>query len=324
MRQQIIALAALAFLSSSLHAETPSATFGADVISADYPYAPHFVNVAGSRIHYVEQGEGEPILMLHGNPTSSYLWRNVIPFVSPVGRVIAMDLIGFGESDKPKIDYTLQDHYRYVEGFIAALGLKNVTLVIHDWGSVLGLEYARQHPDNVKAIAMMEAIIPPAFPMPSVDALGDLFRQFRDPEKGRELLIDQNVFIEQILADATITRKMTTAEMDHYRAPFIDPASRLPIYVWPNELPIGGEPARNVQAVQQIGEWLKQSGVPKLLLYARPGAIVSPESALWMQQNYRNLDAVFVGYGRHYIQEDQPESIGRNIAMWYRRVDASR
>lgn len=275
-------------------------------------------------MHYVESGRGEAILFLHGNPTSSYLWRNVIPFVSPLGRAIAVDLVGFGRSDKPDLDYTFQDHYRYLEGFIDALGLERMTLVIHDWGSVLGLEYARRHPEKVRAVAMMEAIVPPAFPVASYEAMGEArgerFRQFRNPETGRPLLMEQNVFIEQILGNATRTRSMSEAEMTHYRAPFPTPESRFPIYVWPRELPIGGEPARNVEVVRGVGGWLETSETPKLLLYARPGAIISPETALAMQQRYRNLEAIFVGPGSHYIQEDQPEAIGRNIALWYQRL----
>jgi len=305
------------------HHTAPHAAAHAGV-SADFPYDSQFVDVFGSRMHYVESGRGEPILFLHGNPTSSYLWRNVIPSLSPHGRAIALDLIGFGGSDKPDLDYTFQDHYRYLEGFIDALGLERMTLVIHDWGSVLGLEYARRHPEKVRAVAMMEAIVPPAFPLASYEAMGEArgerFRQFRNPETGRPLLMEQNVFIEQILGRATLTRSMTEAEMTRYRAPFPTPESRFPIYVWPRELPIGGEPARNVEVVRDVGEWLETSDTPKLLLYARPGAIISPEAALAMQQRYRHLEAIFVGPGSHYIQEDQPEAIGRNIALWYQRL----
>jgi haloalkane dehalogenase len=267
----------LALLAIVLTAALPVQSLGADVISAGFPYESRYVEVLGSRLHYVEEGEGDPILFLHGNPTSSYLWRNVIPFVTPVGRAIAMDLIGFGRSDKPDIAYTAQDHYRFVEGFIEALGLENLTLVLHDWGSVLGLEYARRHPERIKGVAFMEAIIPPTFPMASIEAMGaasDLFRQFRDPERGPELLLQQNVFIEQILRNATVTRRMSDEEMAHYRAPFENEEDRYPILVWPNELPIAGEPARNVALVEGIEQWLRTSEKPKLLLYARPGALV--------------------------------------------------
>jgi haloalkane dehalogenase len=205
-----------------------------------------------------------------------------------------------------------------------ALELEDIVLVIHDWGSMLGLDYARRNSDNVKGVVFMEAIVPPAFPMESVAGMGsagELFAAFRKPETGKPLLIDQNIFVEQIVGNAAVTRAMSEAEMAVYRAPFLDPATRFPIYVWPNELPIGGEPARNVEAVEKVGQWLRTSGTPKLLLYARPGAIVGPEAAEWMAANYRNIETRFVGYGAHYIQEDNPEVIGRSIADWYRQLD---
>jgi len=304
-------------------------------ISDEMKYESKYVKVLGSNMHYVEgngtanesnnkqsTGNTPVFLFLHGNPTSSYLWRNVMPHIEPLERVIAVDLIGFGKSDKPDIGYTFQDHSKYIDGFIAAMELKDITLVIHDWGSMLGLDYARRNSRNVKAIAMMEAIIPPVFPAKDYSFLGgaaEMFRNFRNPETGRPLLIDQNIFIEGILLQGTVTRSMTDKEKDTYREPFLNPEDRQPIYVWPNELPIAGEPARNVTVVEAAGEWLKKSPVPKLLLYVTPGAIVTPESALWMQENYRNLESVFVGYGGHYIQEDNPEAIGRNINLWYQR-----
>lgn len=303
-------------------------------VFSDQPaYPSSYVVVDEVRMHYVDSGSEtkdpssdraseQVFLFLHGNPTSSYLWRNVMPYVEPLGRVIAVDLIGFGKSGKPESDFTLQDHSRFVDGFIDALNLKDIVLVIHDWGSMLGFDYARRNARNVKGIAFMEAIVPPAYPASSYEAMGpmgDLFRQFRDAKTGKALLIDQNMFIEELLIKGAVTRTLSEVEADAYREPFTDPASRKPIYVWPNELPIGGHPARNVKAIEAAGEWLKTSGIPKLLLYVRPGAIVSPESAAWMRDHYRNIETVFVGYGRHYIQEDNPEVIGRNIADWYMR-----
>ncbi len=295
----------------------------ADAPSAAFPFESKFVTVKDSKIHYIEQGEGDAVLFIHGNPTSSYLWRNVIPHVSPASRAIALDLIGFGKSDKPSIGYTYQDHYAYVEGFIEALKLQNITLVIHDWGSVLGLDYASRHQDNVRGVAFMEAIIPPTFPVPSYDAVGEaggLFKSFRTEGEGQRLIMEQNVFISTLLGNGTLTRTMSAEEMAAYNNPFPTPASRFPIYVWPNELPIAGEPARNAEVITRIGEWLKVSDTPKLVLYARPGAILPPQAVHWMLAHYKNLDAVFVGRGAHYIQEDQPETIGRNIAHWSARL----
>jgi len=292
-------------------------------ISSEFPFASKFVDVKGTRMHYIDEGAGNPVLFLHGNPTSSYLWRNVIPHVQPLGRMIAPDLIGMGKSDRPEgFGFTLQDHYRYVEGFIEALGLKNITFVIHDWGSALGLMYARRHSDNVRAVAFMEAVVPPGLPMKKYAEFGpiaDAFRAFRDPVEGPKLLMEQNMFIDSILPGA-ILRKLSDAEMAYYRAPYTTPESRRPLYTWPNEIPIEGKPERNVKEVEALGEWLRTSPTPKLVLYSSPGVLVRPEAAEWMIDNYKNIQARYVGRGSHFIQEDEPELIGRNIADWLRAI----
>ncbi len=320
IRASIIFFSSYLFSIVALAAPAPDPREG--VFSVELAYESKYVTVHDQRMHYVDQGDGQVFLFLHGNPTSSYLWRNVMPYVEPLGRVVALDNIGFGKSAKPDLDYTFQTHYQYVEAFIEELALSDIVLVVHDWGSALGLEYARRHSDNVKGVVFMEAIIPPAFPMADLSALGGeegQFAQFRTPQIGKELLIEQNVFIEQILANGTLTRQLSEVEKDAYRAPFVDPATRFPIYVWPNELPIAGKPARNVALVQAIGEWLKTSPTPKLLQYASPGAIIPPAAAAWMADNYRNIETQFVGYGAHYITEDNPQAIGRGIVDWYRR-----
>ena len=293
------------------------------VFRSAMPYESRFVTVKGSRMHYVDEGEGQTFLFLHGNPTSSYLWRNVMPHVASLGRVVAADNIGFGKSDKPDLDSTYQTHYSYLEGFIDTLDLDDVILVVHDWGSVLGLDFARQHEDRVRGVVFMEAIVPPSFPMPNLEAFGaagGLFGQFRTPDIGRELIMNQNLFVEQILINGALTRQLSESERAAYRSPFPTAESRFPVYVWPNELPIAGEPARNVVVVSAVGEWLSRSEMPKLLQYASPGVIIPPAAAAWMTENYRNLEAQFVGYGSHFIQEDNPEAIGRGIADWYRRT----
>ena len=320
------ALAAAAVLAASVTAgaalaQDDAAPSAGPAISAEFPYEHRTVEVLGSRIAYVDEGEGDPILFIHGNPTSSYLWRNVMPYVEGQGRIIAVDLIGMGNSDKPDIGYTFQDHYAHVEGFIDALGLQDITLVVHDWGSALGLYYAAQNSDNVRAVAMMEAIVPPVFPIPSYEVMpsgfGELFRAFRDPVQGREMIVEQNFFIEELLPQA-ILRPLGEAEMAAYRAPFVEPASREPVFVWPNELPIGGEPARNLAVIEAIGGWLMTAEQPKLLLYASPGALTPPEAAAWMAENFANIETRFIGNGVHYLQEDEPEAIGRNLSDWLR------
>ena len=304
-------------------AKSRTPDYRATALSAEFPYESKYVEVLGAKLHFIDQGQGDVFLFLHGNPTSSYLWRNVMRYVAPQARIVALDNIGFGKSDKPDIDYTFQSHFRYLTGFIETLGLRNVILVVHDWGSALGLNYAVEHPENVKGVVLMEALIPPAFPMENLEAFGpaaDMFRSFRDPVEGKKAIIEKNIFIEVLLAKATITRRMTEEELDVYRAPFLKPASRYPIYVWPNELPVGGSPARNVQVVERIGRWLRDSATPKLLQYASPGVIVPPKAAEWAAQNYRNIETQFIGYGLHYLQEDNPEAIGRGIVDWHRRL----
>ncbi len=191
------------------------------------PYPSKFIDVDGVPIHYVEAGVGAPVLFIHGNPTSSYLWRNVMPHVALEGRVIALDLPGFGHSGKSPTGYTLQDQQRYLDGFIAALGLANLTLVMHEWGAVLGLDYARRNEHNVKGVVLIEPILPPRFPVASYDDLGpagSLYRRLRDPVEGRKLVIGDNMLVEDILAHGALTRELTEAEIAAYRLPFVDRA----------------------------------------------------------------------------------------------------
>ena len=306
----------LAVTAAAAMADSAAAQQTAPVISADFPYEPHFVEVLGSRMHYVDEGEGAPILFIHGNPTSSYLWRNVIPHVSDEYRAIAVDLIGMGKSDKPDLDYTYQDHKRYLDAFIAALELDDITFVIHDWGSVLGFHWAMEHEDDVVGIAFMEAIIPPAFPREQ--PIGGALGRFRTPE-GEQLVLQENRFVEQILPGGVV-RGLGEEEMGHYRAPYPTPESRRPTLQWPREIPAAGEPARNVEVVSRIGAWMQRTDVPMLLLWARPGALNNEAFADALTARGRNIQTQFIGEGRHYVQEDQPEMIGRTIADWRRRI----
>ena len=288
-------------------------------ISAAFPFESKFVEVQGSKMHYVEEGAGDPVLFLHGDPTWSYLWRNVIPHVSPLARCIAPDLIDMGKSDKPDIEYRFVEHSRYVEVFIEALGLRNITFVIHDWGSALGFHYARRHEENVKGLAFMEAIVRPLtwdeFPEEALQ----MFQGFRTPEVGENMLINQNMFVEAVLP-ASILRKLTDVEMNRYREPYVDPPSRKPVWRWPNELPIDGEPADVAEAATAYSEWFGKSDVPKLLLYAQPGALMRGPLLEWSRNNMRNLKTVDIGAGSHFVQEDRPHEIGEAIAEWYKAL----
>ncbi len=285
-------------------------------ISSDFPFRSRFVEVAGSRLHYVDEGEGDPILFLHGNPTSSYLWRNVIPHVTPHGRAVALDLIGMGKSDKPDIGYRFADHARYVDGFIDALRLKRITFVIHDWGSALGFHHARRHEENVAGLAFMEAILAPIpswadFP----EEARDLFRAFRSPAVGEELIMDRNVFIERVLP-GSILRTLSEEEMARYREPFPNPASRRPVWRWPNEIPIEGEPPDVTEAVEGYNAWLRETPVPKLLVHTTPGVLIRAPLVEWARSHLPELRVAHVGEGLHFIQEDRPHEIGAALADW--------
>lgn len=286
-------------------------------ISAEFPFESHYVEVEGSKIHYIDEGTGDPILFLHGNPTSSYLWRNIIPYMSGLGRCIAPDLIGMGKSDKPDIDYSFFDHVKYIDGFIEKLGLKNITLVIHDWGSGIGFHYLKRHEENVKAVAFMEAILQTIPSYEAMGPMGAMFKNMRTPEVGWDLIVKQNMFVEVILPGAVL-RKLTEEEMNHYREPFLEESSRKPVWKWPNEVPIGGEPAEVVKAVDAYRENLTKSHKPKLLFYATPGALMTADMVQWCKDNLMHLETVDIGAGSHFIQEDNPHKIGEELARWYK------
>ncbi len=284
-------------------------------ISPDFPFEPRYVEVNGQRIHYVEEGKGAPVLFLHGNPTSSYLWRNIIPYAARQGRAIAMDLIGMGKSDKPDIPYRFVDHVPYVDGFIKALGLKGVTLVIHDWGSALGFHYAHRHPENIRGIAFMEGVVRPmswaGFP-PDFRAG---FRMMRTPGLGWAMISGLNMFVEKILPSA-IVRDLTPQEMEHYRAPFPTPRSRKPLRVWPCEIPIDGTPADVHDIVSGYSSWLGETQTPMLMYYATPGGTIGPKEVEWCREAISNLELVDFGKGIHFLQEDDPHLIGQKLEDW--------
>lgn len=280
------------------------------------------VDVLGSRMTYLELGEGEPVLFVHGNPTSSYLWRNVMPYVAKRHRAIAIDLIGMGASAKPDIGYSFADHYRYFSHFIEALGLRNLTLVGHDWGAALAWEYARRNPREVKRLAFMEGVLPPGFPVPSYQAMdaemGNMFRAFNDPVEGPKLVMDENMFVEKVLP-GFVNRTLGDEAMAAYRTPFLARGDRKPVLAWPREVPIGGEPASTADVLGKIAIFMAQTKMPVLLLYANPGVVLPPAAVDWYVGRIANLETSFVGQGFHFIQEDHPDAIGRAIADWMRR-----
>jgi haloalkane dehalogenase len=289
------------------------------IISSDFPFESHYLEVDGSNIHYIDDGKGDPILFLHGNPTSSYLWRNIMPHLTSCGRCIAPDLIGMGKSDKPDIDYRFVDHAKYVEGFIKKMNLKNITFVIHDWGSALGFCYAMSHPENVKGIAFMEAILKTSTWDDFTKDFKMGFKLFRTPFVGWLMIAIMNMFVKQILPKAVV-RSLTDEERKHYQAPFRKIKDRKPVWRWPNEIPIDGKPPDVTNIVNEYNKKLQESGIPKLLFFAHPGGIIDSKMVEWCQKNLKNLTTKDIGKGIHYLQEDNPHLIGSELAEWYKNL----
>ena len=281
------------------------------------PLTKSYKTVNGKQMAYHESGTGDPIVFLHGNPTSSYLWRNVIPSLSGVGRCIAPDLIGQGDSDKlddvGPDSYRFVDHREYLDGLFDQLDLGDqVTFVVHDWGSALGFDWANRHRDRVAGIAYMEAIVCPVSWDDWPDAARDIFKSFRSPA-GEEMVIENNMFVEAVLP-LSIQRTLTPEEHDEYRRPFLEPKHRRPTLTWPREVPLDGDPADVTEIVKAYGEWLATSDVPKLFINADPGAILTGAQRE-LCRAWPNQTEVTVS-GVHFIQEDSPHEIGQAIADW--------
>ena len=285
----------------------------------EQPLKKKTVDVLGSQMAYHERGEGAPVLLLHGNPTSSYLWRNVIPELEGRGRLIAPDLIGMGDSAKlqnPGPDtYRFATHRKYLAGFIdAVIGpTQSVTFVVHDWGSALGFDWANQHRDRVRGIAYMEGIPRPVAGWEEWSkAATPIFQGFRS-EKGEEMILERNVFVERVLPGSGL-RKLTEAEMTEYRKPFLKREDRWPTLTWPRQIPIAGEPADVVQIADDYSRWMAENGLPKLFVNAEPGAIlIGPVRDFC--RTWKNQTEVTVP-GSHFIQEDSGPAIGRAVAEW--------
>jgi haloalkane dehalogenase len=288
------------------------------MISAAFPHQKQRRRVLGSEMAYVEVGEGDPIVLLHGNPTSSYLWRNVIPHLQKLGRCIAPDLIGMGDSDKLPDSgpgsYTFVAHRRYVDALLAALGVhERVTFVIHDWGSALGFDWANRHREAVKGLAYMEALVRPL----TWDELPEVFRSdFRAlrSEAGEAMVLEHNLFVEKMLP-RSILRGLTEGEMAHYRRPFAEPGEgRRPTLTWPRQVPLDGEPADVAKIMSAYAQWLTTSSVPKLFVNGEPGGVLigAQRAFCWSWPAQTEVTV----RGLHFLQEDSPDEIGQAVADW--------
>lgn len=284
-------------------------------VSATDPYERRRIAVLDTEIAYIDTGTGAPIVFLHGNPTSSYLWRNVIPHVEGLGRCLAPDFVGMGSSGKaPDGSYRFVDHARYLDAWFDTLGItQNVTFVVHDWGSALAFYWAYRHSDRVKGIAYMEAIVRPITWAEMPEAARALFQAIRSPA-GEEIILQKNVFVERILP-GSVLRGLTEEEMAVYRRPYLEPGeSRRPTLTWPREIPLEGEPSDVVEIVDLYAKWLATSDIPKLFINADPGAILVGAQREFCR-SWPNQQEVTVK-GIHFVQEDSPTEIGRAIAAF--------
>ncbi|MFI9379964.1 haloalkane dehalogenase [Kutzneria sp. NPDC052558] len=275
------------------------------------------IKVEDSFMAYREAGAGDTTLVfLHGNPTSSYLWRNVIPVLADRARCLAPDLIGMGDSGKPDIGYRFVDHVRYLDAWFEALGLDDVVIVGQDWGGALGMDWARRNPGRVRGLALVETFLRP-MSLAEMPPLGrELFQRMRSPE-GEQMVLRDNQFIEFNLPHG-VASGLAQADHDEYRRPYPDERSRRPLLAWPREIPLDGEPADVHDRVVAYGRWLAETPeVPKLVMTVEPGiGMGSPETAAWAKETFAAVTTVSLGPGGHHAPEDQPEAMGRAIASW--------
>lgn len=280
------------------------------------------IDVLGSSMHWVESGEGDPIVFLHGNPTSSFLWRKVFARCAGRGRLLAPDLIGFGQSGKPEIGYTLADHEQYLDAWFDALNLRRVTLVLQDYGGLFGVSWARRHADRVKAIALMEPVLHPVASKELPDAFVQMRNTVLQPGTGEQFVLEDNHFLEAV--SRFFIAPLPEEDRLEYLKPFPTPASRRPVIVFPRHLPVDGQPQVTVDLLARNAEWLRVSAVPKLLLTFEPGFLITPAVIDWARANVRALEVEAAGAGLHFVQEEQPEAIGAALGAWMDRHQLGR
>lgn len=288
-------------------------------IPADFPYKSNYVDVLGSKMHYIEEGEGDPILFLHGVPTSSYVWRNVIPHLASLGRCIAPDLMGFGKSDKPDIEYTINDHIRYIENFIESLNLSNVTLVMHGWGSIVGFDYAMRHEKNIKGLVFYEAYLRPQ----NGDDVSLPYHEQLEKWQGRDTIHDLVAngvqFVDEVITQGTM-RKLSDKELRYYREPFLEKGSHKPLHQYLRDTPHGNEKNQVNNIIAEYSKKLTKSSVPKLMLYSVPGFITTISTVMWAKEHLPQLEMIEIGEELHYAQESDPELMAQAISAWVQGI----
>jgi len=285
-------------------------------VSAECKYPSNYLTIQGSKIHYIEDGTGDPVIFLHGMPTSSYLWRNIIPSLSDKARCIAPDLIGMGASDKPAIEYTIFDHIKYIEGFIEALDLENITFVLHGWGSVVGFDYARRHENKIKALAFFESHVRPTTDWDMLSLpVQHLAMMLKRPGASYHAIVEQNYLINKLLPNGVL-RKLSEEELEQYRKPFPDPESRKPLWQYVQDLPLGGGNGV-VALIEKYSQWLQRAPQPKLMMYAIPGFITTMATVQWVKQHIPNLTVVELQNALHFAQESVPDAFSHALRDWY-------
>lgn len=301
--------------------------FEAMVPRSDLRYTKKTMQVLDTEIAYVDEGKGNAIVFIHGAPESIYVWRNILPYLEPYGRIVAFDLPGHGDSGKPDIEYKFADYQRYVAEIMKKLNLgDNIVLVIHDWGSVIGMDWASKNSNRVKGIVMMEALVAPFYPIldtkEAVKRRGKAgaihhYRLYKSDE-GHHLVYDENLFIEETMQIHTY-RELSQREMYAYRKPFREIDDRLPIYMWAREVGLDGDQPYNDQAMKDYNEWMLKTDTKFLDIYGSPGEVTEEYDVRWRVEHLKNIDTAYVGVVLHFVQEDQPVATGRAIADWYRR-----
>lgn len=289
-------------------------------VPADFPFESRYVDVLGSKMHYVEQGSGNPILFLHGMPASNYTWRNIIPHLSTLGRCIAPDLIGTGKSDKPDIEYTIFDHIKYIENFIEALGLKHLIIVMHGWGSIIGFDYAMKHEKNCKGLVFYEAFLRPIdgdiISLPLQEQISTL----EDQEDIYDIIMSGTGFVDQVLPQSMM-RTLTAEEMAHYREPFTTEGAGKALQQYFRELPRGDGHSIVDQVIDSYSKALTSSYLPKLMLYSIPGFITTIATVMWAKEHLQNLEIAEIGEDLHYAQESNPALMGETISIWVQGIE---